>query len=629
MKSRVGLWAFAIVSLSCGGGGGASNDTGVADASPADADASPADADVADASLEDTDIADDASITHTSCRSLFAARILELQMEAQASFEQDCDAPLVDAIGELNNRGGTYCHAGESPNECRTRLYETPPSIVSELNPGCRDGADLPDGCLLGKWLPRCADGTDDGCGEPQAICQDGTRPMVYMEPGRPAASNDWVIFMGGEGDPCSHAACWGFYRYAAEQDKPGHERAMSSIHPDHKTNGAVPGQGISYGDPSGPYANPFVGYNRIRFNRCSESASEALESVALFDGTLQRTGTSQVWHHGYPIYQALFQSLTRVRGRDLDGDGAPDMPSLANANTIVIAGSSDATLWLPHVIDSLRDQLRQIAGPDVDVRLVLDGYFDTMLDNEARYGSSPPAGFNMFDHPYSVTRSCALPDNGDGEANEGCSAFSYTEEQYPDGARTMRGKMVARGSHLDASCESFHGAGAAPCYDKLHVLFHHVSTPFMVVADQEDAIVFKVLPGHADDPGYEYTDIGAYRTRVLDQANDAHTFWATAAREDGPGTVGDAAMLLRKSRRNSQGIGAAIHTHLNDNDNFNLRMTHCDQTGTVITSATMPATIQAWIDAVLPAYLIAEDAATWGGVGDYFVTGPGCRAPE
>ena len=50
--------------------------------------------------------------------------------------------------------------------------------IATALNPGCRT-ANSPSGCLLGKWLPKCSDGTDDGCSEPEAVCQDGTRPRA------------------------------------------------------------------------------------------------------------------------------------------------------------------------------------------------------------------------------------------------------------------------------------------------------------------------------------------------------------------------------------------------------------------------------------------------------------------
>ena len=234
-----------------------------------------------------------------------------------------------------------------------------------------------------------------------------------------------------------------------------------------------------------------------------------------------------------------------------------------------------------------------------------------------------------MFDYPYHVTRSCVLPDNGDGEDNEACSDLPYAQSTRAGGGVTLKGVMDARNNLLDSSCEASHGVGAPPCYDKLHVLLHHVTTPFFVVADQEDSAVSELSPAYAEVTTYKFGSLGEWRTRILDQANDINELWATASREEGPGAPGGAALLLRKERRTNQAPSVANHTHIGNDGRFESRMSQCDVDGNLLVSAKMSTTLQAWIDGTLPVLLIAEDATTWGGVGNYFVTGATCRAPE
>jgi len=174
---------------------------------------------------------------------------------------------------------------------------------------------------------------------------------------------------------------------------------------------------------------------NRVRFERCTDGASDAIEQAPVFNGVppeladeypdlppMTANSTVPVWHRGYATWVAAFHHMTTPEGRDRDGDGVPEIPSLADARLVILSASSDASSWLTYSADAFAEELRAIAGPDVEVRIMIDGLFGPSLDNEARYHPEVPPGFNMLADPYSQTGLCQLPDNEDGIANEACS---------------------------------------------------------------------------------------------------------------------------------------------------------------------------------------------------------------
>ena len=564
------------------------------------------------------------------CGSLFAARVTEKQIEADATFPPDCDAPLRATVGQVS-ADVALCNAGESANACRDRVYATPPSIAS-LETGCAPGTN----CLRGGWLPRCEDGTDT-CAEPEAVCQDGTRPMIYAERATVGgASDDWVFFLGGEGGPCQSASCWFNYRFAHLVGDGVFERAMSGLHPDYVTRSSEMGGGIESGNPASPMAR----YNRVRFNRCADVASDAEQDVPISDGVPQeiidryspgslplplqtRTSTAKVFHRGFAIWSTAFKTLES--SHDVDGDGSLDLPGLANARRIILAGSSDAGNWMVYAADRLAEKLRVIA-PDATVEVIIDGFFEPGLDGEGRFAGSAPVGFDSFTQPYSVTHACALPDNGDGIANETCSDAGFSPGVGAVVAN-QHDALAGRGTVLDASCEAMHGVGAAPCYDKIHTLMHHVSTRFLVVSDQEDHVIAGAGIAYADDPAYRWPTPDVYRARVLAQARDANALWTTAAREDGAGIAGNAMFVLRKSRRGSQPWERAEHTHLGSDSGLRSSMTLCTAVGAPGTTIALGAMIDSWAHGTASSSFVVEDATAGGS--PFWVTGDQCIAPE
>jgi hypothetical protein len=517
------------------------------------------------------------------------------------------------------------CNAGETANQCRTRLYRTPPD-TDDLDQTCWNGSG-PANCMHLSYLPRCGDGTD-ACVEDEAVCQDGTRPAVFAEAATAGPSDVWLFHLGGEGGPCNSAKCWFNYRFGSAE----FAGAMSTLHPDLPGNAALRGAGIFNGSPTMPYAR----LNRVRFERCSDAISDAVEVVGVANGVppelaadypgiplATATGSIPVWHRGFDTWRAAFHHMTTLAGRDRDGDGTPELPSLADARLVILSASSDASMWVSMGADLFAAELRAIAGPDVEVRIMIDGNFPSMLDSAGRYHPSSTPSFDMVATPYGVSGLCQLPDNGDGIANEACSNAAF----LPGG--DLRGSYEARGVKLDASCEARHGAGAWQCYDRNHVLVHHLDVPILVLADQEDNTISGSAPAHATDRTYGWGTPEVYRRVILDEAWDLIDSWSTGAREEGAGPAGGLVLIHPKARRQGQGWGQATHVRFHDDVEMARGMTLCTPAMTEVASATFTQMLGAWINDALPQTHAIEDATHPLPGGNYWVTGGTCRAAE
>jgi hypothetical protein len=373
-----------------------------------------------------------------------------------------------------------------------------------------------------------------------------------------------------------------------------------------------------------------------VRFERCTDAASDSTQVIRALNGVpgelAERypdapVGTAAsdvpVWYRGLATWTSAFHAMATTTGRDLDGDGAPDLPSLADATTVVLSGSSDASMWVVMAGDRLAEELRAIAGADVDVRIAIDGNFPTMLDNEGRYHPNAPADFDLFSSPYHVTGLCGLPDNGDGLANEACSDAAYSE------AGRGHASYTARGVFLDASCEDAHGKGAAACFDRNHVLLHHLATPALVLADQEDVTISSNPVAYSDATGYVFGDVAQFRERVTDQAWDIVDHWGTAAREEGSGNAGGFVVILPKTRREGEPLGRATHVRFANDDAMAETMTLCAADGSKVVTVNYNGMFGAWLEGNLPQTFAIEDKRRTLPNGNYWVTGATCRAPE
>ncbi|HSP77083.1 MAG TPA: hypothetical protein VLQ93_01040 [Myxococcaceae bacterium] len=389
----------------------------------------------------------------------------------------------------------------------------------------------------------------------------------------------------------------------------------MSTYHPKYFTTEAahVPGNGLMSAQATiGGAPNNFRHFNRVKFNRCSDGASAALQNVVVKDSAGVPVGTATVFHDGDAIWEGLAHYLATAAGRDLGGggdsytDGNPDLPPLANATTILLAASSDASHWLIENADRLADLFHTIA-PNAEVRIVVDGYFPPMLENEARYNAN--IGTNVFDGAWGNPLNELLPVGLSGTRE-------YNETRYVMRATNGNSQSwLDRGVRIDADCVAQHGVGAEICYDQLHVLLNHVQTPFFIVADQRDLVV-RDTPLYAVDPTYRFTE-NEYRRRVVDQALDVLSLYPTAACNPSSGW-NTALFLARPDSRK--------HTHFDTDAKFGTTMSHCDGMATLATW-TLSQALHSWL-----VFDTAFDAVErpGNGAGVHWVTaGHLCGAPQ
>jgi len=158
-------------------------------------------------------------------------------------------------------------------------------------------------------------------------------------------------------------------------------------------------------------------------------------------------------------------------------------------------------------------------------------------------------------------------------------------------------------------------------------MMVHHLDTPVMVVADQEDHTIGSVRAIYATYPNYAWPSPELFRQRVLDQSKDIVANWD--ARLEGPEDASNMVFLLRKSRRNNEGWGKANHVHFGDNAKMNWKMTQCSAAGEQLKSFSIADVILGWVKGSLPVQIIAEDGVNWDGASDYWVTGPNCIPPQ
>jgi hypothetical protein len=327
--------------------------------------------------------------------------------------------------------------------------------------------------------------------------CVDGTRPILYIDPAVGGPSDRWLFSLTGGGScgavdffggPHPGQACYNLYAggEAGEMGTAG-KPSMLSL-------GDEPGasQGILRTAPS---ANPvFAGYNRVRIQKCSYDR---------YDGRATHIGVTadppgapppiayDLYNHGRSIVE---MALEELRGSEALGTGltydtwivangnvvqtTESLPPLERAQQVLFIGHSGGAHGLYHSIDGFADYLRSWPAFDGDVRVVLDSNFIHGPENEPRFESP---GLDLFDHVWSGTS----PQFGLWNAEPYYSSGSY----YADLYGSYRPSPIASfDTVLDASCIAAHDeATEFQCFDRLHVLANHMTTPVLAREDFSD----------------------------------------------------------------------------------------------------------------------------------------------
>lgn len=338
---------------------------------------------------------------------------------------------------------------------------------------------------------------------DPDVRCLDGTRPIVYVDPAVGGASNRWLVVMTG-GDHCaaedldrdgtfeSGQAC--AEAYVAQNGNlmgtAGEPSTSNLVDPDGS------GNGILKPDPS---LNPvFADYHRVRIHKCGydrhsgRATHPGVTASAPGGGTL----TYDLYSHGQKI---VLEALETLRGDGTSfaypayaADGGDvvatteTLPSIALAEQVILVGHSAAAHGLYQNADRYADALRAMPGFAGDVRAIHDAQFQPAAENEAAFDPAqnpdPAANDTLFDQRTTGTTDAS----GAYDAERLYGPGTFFSDDYRAWLETPGASLA---TVLDASCVETHTptGDAWKCVDRLHVRFHHESTPALLREDISD----------------------------------------------------------------------------------------------------------------------------------------------
>ena len=331
--------------------------------------------------------------------------------------------------------------------------------------------------------------------------CVDGTRPIIYVDRAVGAPSNRWLIAMTGgkycaasdldglpgfeNGDECLRA-------YDEEQGNlmgTAAEPAMSSLSDEN-------GNGIMSPDVT---RNPvFARYNRVRVHKCGYDRHSGRATHPGVTATVPNGGPTIVYdlyNHGQKIVLEAIDQLATPGGLDyatwvnVGGNVTATtdaLPSIANAEQVILIGHSAAAHGLYQNADRYAAYLRALPGFTGDVRVVHDSQWMPSTENEAAFDPAQnpdPATINtLFDQRMT----------GQTEASGAYDSFRYHGSEASNFANDYRAWTETPGAYggiLDASCVSTHVPtnDVWKCVDRFHVQLHHESTPMLLREDFTD----------------------------------------------------------------------------------------------------------------------------------------------
>ena len=285
-------------------------------------------------------------------------------------------------------------------------------------------------------------DGTHGAVGEdlfPTALCNDGTPAIYYVRAGAGADASNWVVTMQGAGQCQDYQDCYA--RWCGTGPNYTAEWMSSAWEPYTLMGGAV-----HHPDTA---LNKFASWNHVMIRYCSSDfwtgTNSGVEIVNEQDDTLGFV----LEYQGLPLLDAVLSEL-RSDPQKLKDLG---MPSLDDADTVLFGGSTSGGAGTIFNIDRVAEDLRS-TNPGVEVLGVIDS---------AMYAAADTA----IGAPYSGTYDPSGVD-------------FYTQWDIP---------FPLWGSSYDESCEAAHLATGDTwwCAERMHVLTHHISTPFFVHSDLID----------------------------------------------------------------------------------------------------------------------------------------------
>jgi hypothetical protein len=280
---------------------------------------------------------------------------------------------------------------------------------------------------------------------DPEALCNDGTPAVMFIRPSTGGEfSNRWVIYLQGGGSCQDLESCGIRYCGTDEYTK----AKMSSTW----TDNAVGESALFTRDGD----NPLGEANQVLVHYCSsDSWTGTNRDVVLADEENHPGESFRLHFRGREIVRAAIDTLKA--GSVRSDDGSVSVPSLADATTVILAGSSAGSRGAQNNLDWVAEQL-----PSARVM----GWFDA---------SSPPTYEDMGEYGQPVA-------------------------DFDRDVRWVEYYQATWGMWVDESCSDLHPPDEQwLCGNADHLVQHHVTTPFFVRQDIRDTVT-----------GGRYLDFGA-----------------------------------------------------------------------------------------------------------------------
>lgn len=385
----------------------------------------------------------------------------------------------------------------------------------------------------------------------PDAVCNDGTPPVIYYRPYRGEANrNKWVISLRGGGGCGSAAGCAARWCSCSNLTRCPFASETTNFNLNNMSGGGrrgMEGGGVVSRNVA---SNPLADANHVQLIYCSSDGWRGAARAVPMSTTHPITGQPVTYTLHFMGTRVLDANLAILRQDGVPAlsytlDGAPRaMPDLDEADDVVLVGDSAGGAGVINNLDFVAALLRAR-------HVGCDGG-----------GACPPSVVGVID---AVTG----PDLSrlDFSASAGVDAGIDSYEAYASFLGRAAAVSNGRG---DESCAQHHAGDAGVCADSTHVVRHHLTTPFFVRMALLDVLVsHNYFEMGVADPvlgPFGYTDAGVPLTfaRVLQPELAGFPALLTTAEERAsmtraPGVFAPACAVHDTIHQDSEVFGVSI----------------------------------------------------------------------
>ena len=347
----------------------------------------------------------------------------------------------------------------------------------------------------------------------PNALCNDGTPPVLYCRPYRGEANrNRWAIILrggGGCGNADNCAARWCACKNAVRCP---HAATTTNFTLDNMSGGGRRGQagaGIHLRDDT--VDDPLADYNHVQLIYCSSDGWAGRARGVTFATTHPITGAEVSYTLNFLGAEIVDADLAILRQDGVAGlvytadGGTVALPDLDDAVEVVVAGDSAGGAGVINNLDHIAETLRA---------------HHTGCDGSA---TCPPEVVGLID-------AVVGPDMGrlDFSASAGVDFDVDTYQKYVD-VDAVAAAPANRDVRMDESCVAWHAAHspetAARCGDTSHVVRNHLTTPFFV----RMALLDPLISSNYEDSGVADPELGPF----VDNANGVPAVFAVVLQRE------------------------------------------------------------------------------------------------